>query len=231
MSIGYDKLSLNHQLLLGLTFEEMTGVITHDRAKPVHLCTLTGVPTWNSLGNGLPYLDYNRGTPDYLDCPAADTGDLDFTTEDFSGVIWVSPDDVGNTKYLMCRGVQGTGGWSFLLFFDGIWLLTHQVAATQDSNSLLIITATEWSLCGFTRIGGSVRIFWNGQDRTTTVGAHVEPDAVNLDLNVGINNDKASDAFDGRMAGGPCGPRIWGRALAAWEHLEIFNMERHWLGV
>ena len=34
--MGYDKISLNEDILLDLPFSEGVGVITHDQAKPHH---------------------------------------------------------------------------------------------------------------------------------------------------------------------------------------------------
>ena len=68
MSLSFDKFSLNHQLLLAMTLEEMTGGNgdpTYDRAKPHHLMTLidtgAGAITWGSAASGFPYLNFAPG--------------------------------------------------------------------------------------------------------------------------------------------------------------------------
>ena len=232
MAIGYDKLSLNAQLLLGLPFEEGTRILTYDRAKAHHELTLNGVPTWNSLANGLPYLDFNSANPDWLDCGAAATADLDFTAGDFSGAIWVRPDSVATAQWLIIRGLAANDGWEFYMDPADLVFRTHQAATTQTNRSAAaIIAATTWNLAGFARDGTSVRLYLNGLDVTATAVPLVNPLTSARELHIGIQNDEATNPYDGRIAGGPPGPRIWGRALSAYEHLQIFNMEKHWFGV
>jgi len=231
---GFDKLAINNQLLLGLTFEEMTGVLAHDRAKPRHPLTLHGVPTWNSLGNGLPYLDFVPGNPDWLDCSAADTADLNFMAGDFSMAAWVYVDNwVAANRMVFCRGNGAPAGWYLYIADPGeIAFYTRQAGpGTQTSRSEDILVLSTWALIGVSRHLTSVRTYINGQDRTENAGNHVDPDTAALELHIGIANDEAANPFDGRMAGGPCGPRIWGRCLSADDWACIFHMERGWLGV
>lgn len=105
--IGYDNISVNHQMLLHLPFTEGIGTITHDVAKPHHLLTQHdpggGSFTWDNVASGHPYLEFTSigfGAADgvYLDCSNANTADLDFTSEDYSIVFWINHHAVGNLK-------------------------------------------------------------------------------------------------------------------------------------
>lgn len=230
MPRGYDNLSLNHGLLLHLTFEEGTGLITHDAAKPHHLHTLNGPPTWGYLPSGIPYLDISPN-PDWIDCPAADTADLDFTTGDFSMVIWANPDSLF-FPFVMVRGVGNTNGWAIRIMGDQLVFYTYQGGDFQATWSRSgIITTGIPSLLGISRSGTSVRTMYNGNDITFLANPHTDPVTANLKLHIGVANDEITGGFDGKIYGGRCGPRIWGRYLQLSEHKKIYNMEHHLVGV
>ncbi len=80
MTVLYDNLGINREILLDLPFREGTGVITHDVAKPHHPITLVNTPTWTTLDSGFQVLTLN-GTNEYLQCLAASCADLDFTDD------------------------------------------------------------------------------------------------------------------------------------------------------
>jgi len=239
MAIGFDNDPLNYQLLLSLTFEEMVGTITHDRAKPAigagavmelhHTCVLNGVPTWNQLGNGLPYLEFNPGNPDFLDCPAADTQDLDFTTEDFTLALWINVDDLTVDRYLMARGLLNNDGWLFYVNTNGaVYFFTNQAAANQDTSSANnAITTNSWCQLVITRSGGVVLLYKNGVDITDAAGAHVNPTTSARKLHIGIHNGEVNNPFDGKM----WNPRIWARRLSPTEVMRLFVRERDLFGV
>ena len=229
--IGYDKLSLNHQLLLGLTFEEMTGAITRDRAKPVHPFTLNGgTIAWGSLANGLPLIVLTGGTPDYLECVIADTGDLDFTTGDFSVAAWVCLSTLA-TSHIFCR-CDATGGWYFQLNAGSqLRLATWNGGVPAHIDSAVgEVTINNWWLVGASRSGLTGQVFLNGND-VTDVAVAQDCESINADLHLGVWNNHILNPLDGRIAGGPCGPRIWGRYLAESEHRRLFHMTRDWVGI
>lgn len=227
MAVGFDEYEVNRQLLLSLTFEEMTGLRTYDRARPDHALTLNGVPIWSSLANGLPYLDFNEANPDYLVCPAVDTADLDFTTEDFSMVAWVNADIFGGIyRTIMCRGVPPADGWAFYLSTGSICLWTNAGLTQQWSCSTAGMVIGTWYLVGATRSGTSVRTYVQGVDATEIAGTHADLASANRGLYIGSLDGGIGNRFDGKM----WNPRIWGRTLAPWEMMELFMAERHWFG-
>lgn len=229
MTIGYDHLNVNFELLLDLLLEEGTGTLTQDWAKPHHANpTLTGAPTWQDLDNGLTYLDFVLGNPDYILILQAASTDLDFTTGDFSVGAWIRPDALGN-RDVFSRQLTQVDGWSFWLDTNGAMVLsTNQAGAAQHSfgsNGDIVIGT--WVFVGTTRSGASVRIYTNGVDTTATPATHVNPVTANRNLYVGVGNLAGAGWYDRDM----WRPRIWGRQLAASEMLLTFNMERDLFGV
>jgi hypothetical protein len=231
--LGYNKHPINHQALLDLSMEEVVGAAgdyIYDRARPHHDCVLNGATIgWTLLPSGLYVMDFTSGTPDWIDCPAADTADLDFTIGDFSLGAWINLDDLSANRMIMCRGLLDTDGWHCAVLMDGsIVLYTNQAGASQGSLSSvgLIVVGTSY-LVGFSRHGASVRAFINGLDVTETIGTHVHPLTANRELHIGIYDNETGSPWEGQM----WRPRIWDRYVDEWEWLELFNMERHWFGV
>jgi len=240
VAIAFDKKSVNHQLLLGLTFDEMTGVITHDRAKPYHPMTLSGTPaTWNSLPSGLPFLRFD-GANDYLQCSAALTGDLDITG-DFTLLAWVKPNFVGmGAMVIMCRNGTDVCGWCMWLYDNPtlgplLSLRTNQGGSHSECWGAGF-TAGEWQLVGYTRNQANVSAicFRNGEPLITNIGAGgmLNPvacaGAPAKKLLIGVQDGEGSNFFKGDIAGGECGPRAWDRELSIPEMKYVFLTEEHW---
>lgn len=226
--ISYDKLGTRLEMLLDLLLSEGTGTNAQDWAKPHHVCTLTGVPTWQNLDNGLPYLDFDPNNPDYILSLQAATTDLDFVAGAFTLLAWLRPDALGN-RNIFTRGVHNTDGWYFYLDGTGaMQLVTSQAGAFQASaGGAGDIAIGTWVLVGATRSGASARIYTNGRDTTATPAAHVNPVTANRNLYIGVNNLAAAAWYDGDL----WRPRILGRDLTAAEMLTVFECERHFFGV
>ena len=244
MSLAFDKLALNHQSLLALPFEEGARLVTHDNAKPHHTLVLSGTPpTWNSLPSGLPYIHFVVG--DYLQCPAIDSVDLDFTG-DFSLAAWVSPIYGAQPMVIMCRNGTDVCGWCMFLYDNTgppplgqlLSLRTNQVGSHCECWATGY-TGGVWQLAGYTRnsAGASAIAYRNGAALATHLtGGMLNPvacaGAPAKKLLVGIQDGEGSSQYGGDIAGGPCGPRAWERELSANEWKEMFERERHWfLGV
>lgn len=231
--VGFDKDAINFQLLFAPSLDEYAAGATppsYDKAKPHHTCTLHG-GAWNALASGLPYIDLSPN-PDWIDCPAAATADLNFTAGDFSMVIWIAPDALAVPLALLGRGLFNTDGWTLQTQpGGGFTIFTYQAGAVQGSNALLVLTVGTWTLVGISRSGAIATTFANGVDVTQLHGNHVNPLTANRELHIGVEDDEATHRFDGKIAGGLCGPRIWGRKLEPHEFMQLFNMERHWFGV
>jgi hypothetical protein len=225
--MSWDKFYTQH-LYLWLPLNEAVGTIVHDRSmQMITPFTMHNTPTWTQLASGIYVLDFNSGNPDWLDCGAATTAPLDFTSGDFAMGVWAKIDDAVS-RYLMVRGVANTDGWLFSVSFNGrVFFSTCQAGGTQSTFSFIDIAPGDWNLIGISRHGADVRTFVNGLDRTDAPDTHVDPLTSNRELHIGILDDETTDPWDGQM----WNPRIWNRYLQPEEWLELFNMERHWFGV
>jgi len=207
---------------------EGTGTITRDLAKPGHELTLHGTPAWTQLANGLMVLDFNDLTSDFLDCPAADTLDLNFTSEDFSMAVWVKFDDLSSGSYLMSRGLEATDGWEFYCYPDGgIHLWLNQLGFDQEAQSIIgVVVLNTWCLVGVSRSGASATTYCNGLNVTDSCDTLVDPATSARELHIGICDDETDSPFAGMMYR----PRMWGEALSARDHMNLFQLEGHWFG-
>ena len=226
---GYDKYPLNSGILLDLPFREGTGLITHDMAKPHHIATLTGPPTWDTVGT-LGVLDFD-GATEYLQVPGADTVDLDFTG-DFTLAAWVYPVYTVQPMVIMCRNTTDVDGWCMYLYVDVVLgntlsLRTNQAAAHTDCYGAGF-PASEWQLVGYSRnqAGLTATCYRNGGPIITNFGPFgiLDPVACGAGnkLLVGVQDGEISAFYGGKM----WRPRAWPRELAAWEWLELFHKER-----
>lgn len=232
--IGYDKYPLYKDLLVDLRFEEYSGVITRDLARPHHSNpTLVNGVAWSKVGK-LSILDFDDTAFHYVRINNADSADCNFTTESFSGALWWYSDDVSPFAWFICRGAYDTSGWMFQVNGDnpGVILETVQAGpSTIVSGASLASTGAltnTWRFLGFTRNGTSVRIYCNGIDRTDFIGAHnaILPTAVEH-LHFGSYDNAGSGYSDGKM----WRPRVWSRCLSPAEMRYIFQTERHLFGV
>lgn len=254
---GYDKLSLDHGLLLDLPFREGVGVITRDIARPHHLLTQHdpggGSFAWGNLATGCPYLEFvtvgfGVGQGVYLDCPAADTLDLDFTSGDYSVGVWVNHADTGHFKPKIVIGryavdaiapITFGDGWEVYLETDtglGVHYLEHRHHHfSLDPNfrdgcySTGWTPDSGWAFLGISRSGLYPQHYRNAipLEMSYSVGGLQDPDTANRDLVIGARYTKDQDWYKGRM----WRPRVWGRALAREEWEMIFEMERPRFGV
>jgi hypothetical protein len=230
MARGYDNYIVNQELLLDLQFSEGTGTNVQDWAKPHHVCALAGTPpSWAALGNDLPYLDFDSTAPrDYIISVAGVTGDLNFTTGDFSCAVWIRPDAGGN-RYLFARGFVNTDGWVFFYDTDeALTFGTYQAAAEQyTTGATNDVTLSVWSLIGVTRSGATARVYVDGVETTVTYGTHVDPLTSARNLYIGSTDAVGAGWYDGDI----WRPRIWGKQLSTVEMRAVFESERHLFGV
>lgn len=217
---------LNRGLAFALPMFEGSGTASVlDCSRVHHPITQVHAPAWIQLPSGIWCMDFD-GTNDYLQCLAASCTDLDFTTQAFSGCVWLKRDTAPTWMWLFCRLNSGVAGWSFELQSCMIELRTATGAGTVTSRENTAIPTT-WTLCGFSRAGTSGRIYRDGADTTTNAGTHLDPASVPAaNLFVGQLYDTTS-RYDGLM----WNPRIWNRALSASEHKGLYERERGLFGV
>ena len=231
---GYDNLSLDDGMLLDLRFTEGTGPVTFDRAKPHHKLTLVGPPTWvqTPLAN-VTVMDF---LSDYLECPAASTVDLNFTTGDYSIACWVNPIDTSTSMNVCGRYALDTDGWEvyfFSLLAEGYLTLRHHHASlgpdVRDGCYSMGWVENTWQLLLISRSGLYPLHYRNGVPLTMAyeAGGMKDPDTAARDLVIGARFTKNADWYKRYM----WGLRIWNRALSLFDAQLMHAMERHLFGV
>lgn len=230
----YDKLALDYGMLLDLRFREGSGLVTKDLALPHHELTLVGPPTWIQVPPAnITVLDF---LGDYLECSAADTADLDFTTGDYSIACWVNPVDTSTSMNIAGRYALDTDGWE-VYFFDlpvngYLQLRHHHASLAPDNRDGCYSTGWAeniWQLVLITRSGLYPLHYRNGVLLTMAyeAGGVKDPDTANRDLVVGARYTKNGDWYKQYQ----WGLRIWDRALSLFEAQLMFEMERAQFGV
>ena len=239
---GYDK-AINRNQLLALPFEEATGLVTQDVAKPHHPIDMSVVPpTWVALANDRGMLEFN-GASNYLECAAASCADLDFITGDYSIAGWINWIDTTNSEIIIGRYGVSLDGWELYLWRTPPNYLTlrhHHVSYCPSPPCPPGNPRTgcysvgwlpgQWWFMGVTRSGAYPKMFRNGEALEVTfdpiIGMH-DPDTCNRDLVIGTRFTKGSDWYQGRM----WNLRVWGRELSDDDMKFIFLTERHLFGV
>lgn len=239
MSLGTDKLKLNQNLLLSIPMFEGTGTVSvKDVAKPHHPMTLVNSPAWYKESSGLYTLSFTHTSSHKITSPGALCADMAFTTESFSGVIWVNWTTLPNTSsnvgtYIDKEGVANSTGWGLTawpdIYGDGFGIMTFLTNPSGgQAYARPSCVANTWYLFGWTKVGTVCLLYCNGVDVTissttlATLGT-----AANL-FCIGARTNATQDHFGpGRL----WEPRVWNRALLPSEHMEIFNRERTLFGV
>lgn len=226
MSVGYDNLDINHNIVLDLPFREGAGAVARDYSQRHYPFTLTGVPAWDILATAQPVLDFTAATPDYLTCPIATAAAMDFTNEDFSIASWVNPDTLVGDLTLLCHGLAVTDGYYIEVLANGsIQFTSNQAAAAQLVISAVgAVVIDTWTLVGISRSGTAVQIFVNGVE----TGYVAQPAIINPLTSAravlfGVYDDLATNPWShylGRQ-------RAWlARQLTAANHSYIWDTER-----
>ncbi len=239
MSVGYDNLPINFQQLLSAPFREATGGAadpTQDIARPHHPLILRGATiAWGQVAlSNLTYIDLTSGTPDFIECAAADCVDLDFIGDDFAMMCWVHSQSLTGGRAIMYKGLQDNDGWGWFVRATGQqYFETNQLGAglhqaTQSPAGDVVIDT--WWLLGMSRSGAAIQLFKNGIEVTDPdeTAVHINPaSAVARDLHIGVADNEALYPWEGPL----WDPRIWGRHLALNDHKQVFDFERDFFGV
>jgi len=230
MSILYDSISYNQEMLLDLPLREGTGIITQDVAKPHHVIDLINTPTWTALDTGLMTLNFD-GTTEYMECAAADCLDLDFTTEDYSIGGWFSwSNSIHDSQILIARYEVSDSGWEVYLTEAGalryLTLRHHHAAGASlrtGAYSLGWAYDTNWHF-GISRIGNTAYMYRNGEPVTTVSDVLIDPETCAEDLVIGVRYTKDANYFcnmRGRII-------VSGKALTAEEWRSMYKHQARW---
>jgi len=236
MTIHYDDIGINEDILLDLPMTEGIGTILHDVATPARLVTLVAAPTWTALASGLMTLNFD-GATQYGQCLNANCADLKFTAGDYSILCafnWASGGD--DSAIIMGRYQLDVGGWELYLYTTGALTLRHHHAGTlvplvtgnprSAAYSMGWAYNTNWVM-GLSRVGSDVVMYRNGEPLTmfASVGGVIDPEATTYDLVIGARFTK-DDNFIKNML---YRPRIIGAALTAAQHKTAYELIKGWL--
>ncbi len=179
-------------LYLPLWHPNLSGPVFKDISTGGHTATVT-TATWTTLGR-----DFESGTPDYIEVPAAT---LNFIAGAFSINMWVNFETVSANQNLICRGLTNTDGWRMIATStDRLQFFTFQAAAEQNSFTDRDLFATgTWYHFGVTRSGTSVKLYINGAANVSGVGSHTNPKTSARTVKIGVYDDKSTNPFDGVM--------------------------------
>ena len=225
---SYDKISLKDSIYIDLPHFEGDGLVVNDISRYHHTMQLTGAPVWTRLASGQYVLDYS-GVGQYLQCPAADSANLNFTVEDFTLIAWVNGNPAG-AGMVLCQGAVDVDGWEFYTFGTTVALRTNQGGAHTGISTIGTYTPSTWQLIGVTRHGTSGQFYINGAAVNTTLGTGLSNPvscAGGNKLLSGIQNNELTNAWLGMMGG----HKIYARALLAGEMQDIYNKEKSLYGL
>lgn len=232
--IHYDALAINRNIRLDLPFREGAGTIAPSLAKTHPLVTIVDVGgVWTTLDSHLPCLTLD-GANDYLWASAADTLNLNFTSEDYSLGGWFFISSGGaDDKTLMSRFLVSNNGWELYHYTNQILTLRHHHAAGATTRTGAYCGGwayNTWYFMGFSRSGGSAQ-FWRGDingfaSLTTTIsaGGLIDPETCAQVFYIGRDTTGVND-YKGIL----WRPRIWGeRYLTEAEWQQIWEREVEW---
>jgi hypothetical protein len=232
----YDSLALNDDIELDLSMLEATGLITHDESGNRSMATMQaaiGVPLWQQIATGHFGLQLNIAYPmldmkHFVDIPAADCTELDFTTTDYSLAVWFLWSDTGYmSQVLMGKYITSVRGWEvYLTEVGALRYMTvrhhHAGGASERTASYsLDWVYDEWHLFSYSRIGATGYHYRDGEPIATVSGTLIDPESsVADDFRIGCRYSEDTNWFKGKFHR----PRAWSRALTVNEHKTLFEL-------
>ena len=239
MSVHYDALDINRNILLDLPIREGIGTRTHSVARTKPPVTLVSAPVWTTLASGLGCLTLD-GAADYLWSSAGDTANLDFTSNEYSIAAWIYLASGGAhmSQDLLSRFVLSNNGWELYSYTNGIVTMRHHHAATLDpvsGNPRTGFYSSNWAFNTWyflllTRSGTGGQ-FYRGTTGgtfgavTTTSDTLIDPETCAANFYIGCNNGAGSNFNKGPH----WRYRIWGdRALTLEDGNWIYEREVRW---
>ena len=245
MTVLYDNLAWNREMLLDLPFREGTGIVTHDVAKPHHPMTMVdtggGSFAWTTLASGLMVMKFNAvgggaGDGVYLNSIAATSADLNFTSGDYGVDCWFNWDSTGGySEILIGRYSTEVDGWDFYLNVSGglnTLSQRHHHSSLGAGNLKSECYSTGWTpgvwhYFSMSRSGILTPHYRNGVALVMNYGGltMLDPDTANRDLSIGVRGTtKNQNWYRGLMSR----PRLWPRAPAVEEWLNMYEHRKRW---
>ncbi len=234
MSVHYDSLAINRNIILDLPLREGIGALyTHDISKPHHQLTMVNAPAWTILDSYLNVLTLD-GALDYIWGTAVETADFNFTSVDYSMGIWMFISSGGaDDKTVMCRFLVSNNGWELYHYTNQILTMRHHHAAGASPRTAAYSenwAFNKWWFMGLSRHGGTAQ-FWRGDingfaalPTTHSVGGLIDPEPCTQNFFIGTDTTSTND-FNGLI----WRPRIWfERYLSEAEWQQIWEKEVEW---
>jgi len=229
----YDSLGINEDIELDLSMLEATGTLLHDESRNHSTATThatVGGLLWLQTGSWRYGLSINRANPfldmeQFIDIPAANCPNLNFTSTDYSLAIWFYYEDSGeDDQHIMNKYVVDVSGWEVYLYTSGasrILTVRHHHGGTRTGSYSLGWAYSQWHLFGYSRIGTTGYHYRDGLPITTVSGVLQDPasSAAN-DFRIGCRFTEDSEWWKARFHR----PRAWSRALTADEHRLLFEL-------
>lgn len=198
----------------------------YDRSPYGNIGAITGA-TWKRLPSGLWYLDFD-GQADLVDF-----GDvLDMGKSDFSVEMWIKADSTEQVDYTTLVGKSNIpsgaiNGWN-------IYFASNAVMARIGDGTTNVKSSSSWA--NYQNIWTYVVATFDRDGYLTLYLNSVPKDWDSLVALVDFDQQNTTQLFIGRSAaryytGSVALPRVFNRALTAFEIQNIFNQEKHLFGV
>lgn len=204
---------------LDMAFALGEGAKLGDKSRYRSHGTISGA-SWATGAHG-KCLDFVSATPSYVAIPAAHT-QLDFTTEDFSMIARLRPEDTLDWRTIFARGTWNIKGYAWYYYGTG-FIRFSTLSATGEiktDTAAGVVVLNTWSTLGVSRSGASVTLYKDGVDVTSIPGTHVDPATAPNIAYIGIFTDGAQAPLAGKMEF----LRVFGGiALPASTHLAYHN--------
>lgn len=183
-----------------------------------HICSVTGA-TWSPDGR-----DFVSTNPDYI---ALNDGSVDsplnFTSVAFSIVARINVDNLGSGVMVFSRGGYNQAGYELLVNGNGgLWALTYQTDANQQSTSLDggVVTGNNYTI-GLSRSGAGILLYINGIDVTSGAGTHTNPASSSYTSTLGVRAaTKTTNPYDGGIKAFA----VYDQAISAGEQAYIHSI-------
>jgi len=189
--------------------------------------TFTNI-TRTGLPSGISSLDFAGNS--FIEVPAADSTQVNFTSESFSVLVWVKIELAGHAMRIVGQDSTDIDGWTFFIWINTLSFRLNQGGGHTDISAVNGVAESRWQLVGVTRAGNTGQFYNNGQ-AIATIGGGGLVDAVSVaggrKLLFGINNNEVSDGFHGSQ----WKPRIIGESYSPAKMWRVYEEERGYFGL
>jgi hypothetical protein len=231
----YDSLTLNDDIQLDLSMLEASGLLCHDESNNHSMATMQsaiGAPLWQQIAAGhfgvyLNLIYPTLNTNQFIDIPAADCANLDFTSGDYSLSFWFNWTDTGLSQVIMGKYVVNSRGWEvYITKIGALEYMTvrhhHSAGATTRTASYSLGWETgEWHLFGYSRVGATCQHYMDGDPIATVSDLLIDPESsLSDDFRIGCRYTEDANWFKGKIHH----PRVWSRALSGDEHRLLYRL-------